>query len=157
MADYACGVSSVWQVLEEAGMLVEPPNSYFYNKLPQQMGPRVVFYPDFAPSQERVISCIKGGSISQGSTLVVQGDGILIENLDLDGCLWIKSAPGATVHIQNLVVRNDGWYMTPLDGTFLEPQPVHREAAWHETTVTEETRKVTHLMISEAFNCDKAA
>eukprot|EP00656_Telonema_subtile_P016409 TRINITY_DN18664_c0_g1_i2.p1 TRINITY_DN18664_c0_g1~~TRINITY_DN18664_c0_g1_i2.p1 ORF type:complete len:432 (+),score=117.05 TRINITY_DN18664_c0_g1_i2:116-1411(+) len=141
------------RVLEECGMMVEPATNYFFNQMPTKVPPRVVFYPDFAPSLEKVISSVRGGSITQRSTLVIEGDNITIENLELDGCLWIKSAPGGHVHIRDLVVVNDGWSMTPLDGVFLEPQPMHRQAAFLEAQAAPESLKIRGFKLHKRDSC----
>jgi len=141
------------KLLDQCGMLIEPSVDYFFNKLPALLPPRVCLYPIFAPTNDRVMQCVHGGSITQRSSLIVEGDNITIENLELDGCLWIKSSPGTKISIRNLVVINDGWFMTPTDGVFLEPQPVHREAAWLESAPTGETRQMRGFVLNKRDSC----
>lgn len=54
-------------------------------------------------------------NISGRSSLVVKGEGLTIESLDLDGALVIECEAGATGVIRNLVVRNKGWVKVPVD------------------------------------------
>ena len=49
------------------------------------------------------------------STLVRTGDGIPTGSLDLDGALEIRAAPGATVTVKRLAVRNGGHSFELLD------------------------------------------
>ena len=46
---------------------------------------------------------------SASSVLVVEGAGVKIESLELDGALIIKACPGAFVTVKNLKVKNKGW------------------------------------------------
>lgn len=48
------------------------------------------------------------------STLVLEGEGLHLEGLELDGALVIKAAPGARVSVRGLKVSNEGWVMVPL-------------------------------------------
>ena len=43
--------------------------------------------------------------------------------------------------------------MTPTDGVFLEPQPVHREAAWLESAPTGETRQMRGFVLHKRDSC----
>jgi UDP-sugar pyrophosphorylase len=52
--------------------------------------------------------------ISQRSTLVLEGPGVTVEALDLDGALVVRAVPGARVTIRRLAVRNAGWALTAL-------------------------------------------
>lgn len=48
------------------------------------------------------------------STLVLEGEGLHLEGLELDGALVIKAGPGARVSVRGLKVSNEGWAMVPL-------------------------------------------
>ena len=122
------------KVLELAGMTVEQGVPQHLNKVSTPCGPRVVLGPSFMPSTTAAIAKITGGKISGRSTLIVDGD-VTIENLDLDGTLLIKAAPGGPITIKDLVVRNHGWEVLALDGVNL-PEPVHEEKGWIERVAT---------------------
>jgi hypothetical protein len=47
--------------------------------------------------------------VSGRSTLVLDGEGIKVESLDLDGTLVVKVGPRARVVVRGAVVRNGGW------------------------------------------------
>ena len=46
------------------------------------------------------------------SALVIEGAGVRLEKLELDGALTIKACPGAFVTVKGLVVKNKGWRFT---------------------------------------------
>ena len=48
------------------------------------------------------------------STLVLEGEGLALEKLELDGALILRAAEGARVSVRGLKVSNDGWVMVPL-------------------------------------------
>lgn len=48
------------------------------------------------------------------STLVLEGEGLHLEELELDGALVIEVAPQATATVRGLKVSNEGWAMVPL-------------------------------------------
>lgn len=45
---------------------------------------------------------------------MLEGEGLVLETLDLDGALVIKAVPGARVSVRGLKLSNDGWVMVPL-------------------------------------------
>jgi UDP-sugar pyrophosphorylase len=45
---------------------------------------------------------------SAGSVLVVEGAGVKLESLELDGALTIRACPGANVTVKGLNVKNAG-------------------------------------------------
>ncbi len=62
-----------WQVLEECGMMVEPATNYFFNQMPTKVPPRVVFYPDFAPSLEKVSTHTRPGRLFVYDGMLIEG------------------------------------------------------------------------------------
>lgn len=52
--------------------------------------------------------------VSQGSTLVLEGEGISIRGLTLRGALVIRAVSGAKVTVKGLEVENGGWEWVPL-------------------------------------------
>ena len=105
------------RILEGCGMEVERGKMKFFNNIPVQVGPCVVFDSNFMPACYKVADRVKGGCITARcasgvpapsftchgpcallpvpvpwvprSTLIVEGD-VVLEDLDLDGALWIK-------------------------------------------------------------------
>ncbi|CEL97994.1 unnamed protein product [Vitrella brassicaformis CCMP3155] len=92
------------------------PVEVTYLDIPYMMGPRIVLKPSFAVSIEDMKEKLKSGkiNISAKSTLVLEGD-IEIKDLDLDGALVIKVAPGAKAIVDGLKVSNPGWEFVPLE------------------------------------------
>ena len=45
---------------------------------------------------------------------MLEGEGLTLENLELDGALIPRAAEGARVSVRGLKVSNDGWVMVPL-------------------------------------------
>lgn len=75
-------------------------------------GPEIVLKPSFVvcPSEyKKRFPTPQNVKISKSSSLVVNGSGVVIESLDLDGALVIDCEEGATGVIRDLVVRNKGW------------------------------------------------
>ena len=58
--------------------------------IPVTLMPAIVLEPSFALTSEEIGEKFKGGKISSRSTLVVEGAGVEIEDLELDGALVIK-------------------------------------------------------------------
>lgn len=58
--------------------------------------------------------------ISDRSVLLVEGSGVTIKSLDLDGTLVIRAVEGAKVVVDGLVVKNDGWSYQQLTEADLE-------------------------------------
>lgn len=83
--------------------------------IPITPGPRIILLPSFAITQEEVVSKISGGSITERSSLVLEGQGLTVKNLTLDGALSIRCCPGCEVEVDGLVVNNDGYVLKELD------------------------------------------
>lgn len=77
--------------------------------IPITPGPRVILCPGFAITQREVVEKIEGGRITQRSALVLEGEGLKVKNLDLDGALIIRTGHGCDVTVDGLVVRNEGY------------------------------------------------
>lgn len=75
-------------------------------------GPAIIFKPNFGfcltelrekfPNPEKV-------RIRARSTLVIRGYNVVIESLDLNGCLLIDCEDGQSLTVSNQVIRNAGW------------------------------------------------
>ncbi|CAN0065898.1 unnamed protein product [Sphacelaria rigidula] len=48
------------------------------------------------------------------STLILEGEELYLESVELDGALSLKAGAGARVTVRGLKVSNDGWAMIPL-------------------------------------------
>jgi len=98
--------------LKHAGMdlkVTTPDDLVTVGGIPVTPGPRIILCPAFAITQEEVVRKIHGGSISQRSSLVLEGQGLVVKNLQLDGALIIRAAPHCEVEVDGLVVQNKGF------------------------------------------------
>mmetsp|Transcript_17097 Transcript_17097/g.39069 ORF Transcript_17097/g.39069 Transcript_17097/m.39069 type:complete len:705 (-) Transcript_17097:118-2232(-) len=79
--------------------------------IPVVPGPRVVLGSSFAVSQEEILAKVRGddNTISERSSLVLEGHHLTIQNLDLDGALVIKAGDETHVTVDGLRVENKGW------------------------------------------------
>ena len=82
-----------------------------------QLHPRVVWSPSFACTVQELSDKVDVANlkVSQASTLVIEGGGVVIQGLELKGTLRIRDGRGANVLIKNLKVENKGWEWKPLD------------------------------------------
>ena len=109
--------------LQSHGCKVVDADPVVYSGIKVVPGPAIVLKPDFVccPGDLRVkIPNPKKVSITSRSTLVVKGSGVVIESLELDGCLVVEADPGETVTIKDLVVKNEGWVQVPVDDSETE-------------------------------------
>lgn len=102
--------------LSAAGMSVHPENEQFMLGIPFTPGPRVLLRPSFAMTLAEVREKIKGGSISEEATLVLDGKNITLENVEItDGsALVIHAGNGATVTVKNQKIENKGFRLIRL-------------------------------------------
>lgn len=77
--------------------------------IPVTPGPRVILCPAFQITQEEVVDKIQGGSITERSSLVLEGEDLYVKNLQLDGALVIRTGHDCYVEVDGLVVNNKGW------------------------------------------------
>lgn len=126
--------------LRYAGMdipVTETEDLVVIGGIPVTPGPRIYLSPSFAITQEEIVSKVSGGKVSERSSLVLDGNGIVIKNLDLDGALVIKVCDGAELTIDGLKVRNKGWELEeiPVDADVPETVSIRGYTmAKHETT-----------------------
>jgi UDP-sugar pyrophosphorylase len=100
------------KMLADAGAEVEVDTKEFrsFQGISTMMGAMVSILPSWALTWAEVRQKLKGNvKISNRSTLVIDGENITIDGLDLDGALVIRAAPGTQVSIKNLKVVNKGW------------------------------------------------
>lgn len=113
--------------LQSHGCKIEDADVVAYSGIEVVPGPAIVLAPDFVccPGDLRVkFPCPEKVSITPRSTLVVKGSGVIIESLELDGCLVVEAAPGQTVTIKDLVVKNEGWVQVPVSDSESENEIV---------------------------------
>lgn len=77
--------------------------------IPVTPGPRIILCPGFGITQEEIVRKIEGGSITERSSLVLEGQGLRVKNLKLDGALIIRAGPHCEVEVDGLVVQNKGY------------------------------------------------
>lgn len=83
-----------------------------------QTTPRVVLYPDFGLSLSKLGKSFPNPSqifMTPTSSLIIEGEDIVIKEMDLDGALHIKAVPGAKVVFEKIQVKNDGIVFQTLD------------------------------------------
>ena len=94
------------------GAAVAPPTRRTFRGVGVDAGPAVVLAADFAPCLSLLRAKLptpKDISVTARSTLVVRGAAVEIHSLELDGALVIEVADGASLVINSLAVKNDGW------------------------------------------------
>ena len=107
---------SASHALRAAGVTLPPPGVFMCAGFAARDVPKVVYGKGFANSFAEFRSKFRAPaavSITNRSSLVLQGAGIVVESLDLDGALEIYAAPGANV-IVRAVVHNAGVSFEPL-------------------------------------------
>ena len=104
------------RLLSFAGMRVneEGIQKLSQGKIPYREGAKVSFYRNFATTAADVLSKVKGGSITDRSVLVINGEDVYLEDVNIDGALIISTAPGVSLRIKDLEVRNNGWQFAQL-------------------------------------------
>ncbi|MFA5256353.1 MAG: UTP--glucose-1-phosphate uridylyltransferase, partial [Candidatus Omnitrophota bacterium] len=100
--------------LRIAGMHIGEPGNADSHGINYRKGALIVLTPDFALTLDDVISKVKGGAISDDSALIIDGEDVRINNINLDGALVIKTAPGVKLTINRLDVKNAGWHIVNL-------------------------------------------
>ncbi|KAG0485257.1 hypothetical protein HPP92_009336 [Vanilla planifolia] len=102
-------------ILRKAGVQVGGPETAVFNGQEVDVWPRVAWKPKWAVTFSDVKKKVKQGcSISQRSTLVINGKNIYLEGLSLDGTLLINSNNEAEVKAIGSV-QNKGWVLKPID------------------------------------------
>lgn len=127
--------------LKHAGMdvpVTEEKDLVKIGGIPVTPGPRIILCPAFAITQEEVVKKIKGGRITQRSTLVLEGQGLTVKNLDLDGSLVIRAAPHCEVEVDGLLVRNEGCTLEEIpEGAKVDEAVAIRGYTMHKKEVKE--------------------
>ena len=84
-----------------------------FNGMKLPMGPRVVLGPNVATSFDELKSKVGAVKLGAKSALVVEGSGVNLKNVEVDGALVIKACEGAEVVVDGLKVTNKGWQWKP--------------------------------------------
>eukprot|EP00931_Biecheleriopsis_adriatica_P076697 TRINITY_DN50387_c0_g1_i1.p1 TRINITY_DN50387_c0_g1~~TRINITY_DN50387_c0_g1_i1.p1 ORF type:complete len:646 (-),score=132.93 TRINITY_DN50387_c0_g1_i1:128-2065(-) len=98
-------------MLSLLGAVIAPQEERLWRGGPQLTGPAVVLWPDFAPclrELQRKLGRPEALHVAAGSSLEVRGSNVRIDELDLQGAVRILAAPGTSLHIEKLRVRNKG-------------------------------------------------
>jgi UDP-sugar pyrophosphorylase len=103
---------AIRKILSSIGCQIETLPEETYAGVTVVPGPAIVIKPDFAcyPGEYKSkFTNPEKVKISARSTLIVRGSGVVIESLDLDGCLIIDADEGQKFTVKDKVVKNDGW------------------------------------------------
>eukprot|EP00898_Chlorokybus_atmophyticus_P004496 jgi/Chlat1/5047/Chrsp33S05056 len=106
------------KILAMAGASIDAPKKATYNGIEVEVYPRILLSPDFGITFKDIKSKVVGGSkvkVSQKSVLVIEGEDIYLEDMNVDGALILKAAPGAKVHVAGLNVSNGSFEFVPVD------------------------------------------
>jgi len=105
--------------LRFAGMNVHVSTEHDLVKMggiPVTPGPHVILMPSFAITREDVVEKVFGGKITNRSVLILDGRGIYLKNLSLNGTLILKTGLGVELEVDSLVVNNRGYTFEELPG-----------------------------------------
>lgn len=104
--------AAIRNIMRSIGCQIKDARPLTYNGINIVPGPEIVLKPSFVLCRVEYKATFPNPSminISSRSSLVVEGNGIIIESLDLDGALVIKCEDGASGQVCGLVVKNKGW------------------------------------------------
>ena len=96
------------QKLVLCGATVETAANQTIQGIPLVVGPRVIMSGSFASTLSELKSKIKNVRLSSRSSLIIEGENVRINGLELDGKLVIKVEPGASLKIEGLKLSNAG-------------------------------------------------
>ena len=95
--------------LQAAGNKVATPSTFCIAGINVIDGARVTLGSNFAVTHAEVSSKITASSLSARAWLEVEGSGVRISNLTLDGAMVVKCCEGATLTIEDCECVNEGW------------------------------------------------
>lgn len=96
----------------------DPADLVTVGGIPVTPGPRIILNPAFGITQEEILEKVGGAekcSISERSSLVMEGHHLKIKNLEVDGALVIRCGEDTHVTVDGLKVQNKGWHLEALD------------------------------------------
>eukprot|EP00271_Cylindrocystis_brebissonii_P023199 TRINITY_DN947_c0_g2_i1.p1 TRINITY_DN947_c0_g2~~TRINITY_DN947_c0_g2_i1.p1 ORF type:complete len:631 (-),score=144.25 TRINITY_DN947_c0_g2_i1:449-2341(-) len=103
------------KILKTAGADIAEPVSKEFNKQTVEVGPRIVWSPQWAITLAEVKAKVQKLKVSQKSVLVLEGADIHVNDVTVDGALVVKAAADAKVILSGLNVANAGWELVPVD------------------------------------------
>jgi len=115
--------SAVCRILRSIGCQVGEGSKVTFNGIEVNSGPDCVLKPSFgacATEFKKKFPNPAAVKISGRSSLVLSGQGLTIESLELDGAAVIECEEGATGIIRNLTVKNKGWVKNPVGSSDIE-------------------------------------
>jgi len=99
--------------LQAAGVTLPVTSSdddlVFVAGIPVTPGPRVILAASFGITKDEIVAKMEGGTVTERSYLVLEGSGVSVKNLELDGALVIRASEGCNVAVNGLKVENKGW------------------------------------------------
>ncbi|KAI4337869.1 hypothetical protein L6164_016237 [Bauhinia variegata] len=102
-------------ILRKAGVQVADPVLQVFNGQEVEVWPRVTWKPKWGLTFAKIKSKVSGNScITQRSTLAINGQHIILEDLSLDGALVIDAIDAAEVKVGGSV-QNKGWILESVD------------------------------------------
>ena len=103
------------KLLALAGMAIDVAGKERISQaVPFREGAKIVLHPRFATSVKEVTTKINGGSITPRSVLLIEGEDVYLDNLQLDGTLIIRSASGVKLKLKDVKIVNAGWKFVDL-------------------------------------------
>jgi UDP-sugar pyrophosphorylase len=94
------------------GCDIQPAQTQVFKGIKVDFPAHIVLAPSVGTTREEIASKFPGGPkvrVSNNSTLVLDGENIKVNALDLNGTLVIHAVPGANVTVDGLKVQNKGW------------------------------------------------
>lgn len=104
--------AAIRNIMKSIGCAVEDASPATFSGITVVPGPEVVLKPSFVTCPAEYLDKFPKPSqvkISSKSSLVINGSGVVIESLDLDGALEIECEEGASGVLRDVVVKNEGW------------------------------------------------
>lgn len=95
-------------ILKMLGAEVGGPEKRTFNGIEVDVYPRVVWASSWARTLAEARQHVGKVKISASSTLLLEGN-VHLEDLELDGALIVRAAPGCRVVLRGLKVQNAGW------------------------------------------------
>ena len=96
----------------------DPEDLVTVGGIPVTPGPRILLCPAFGITQEELLEKVGGAdtcSITERSSVVLEGHHLTIKNMEVDGALVIRCGEGTHVTVDGLKVNNKGWELEELD------------------------------------------
>ncbi|KAI5068323.1 hypothetical protein GOP47_0016668 [Adiantum capillus-veneris] len=97
-------------ILRHAGVEVEGPKMETFNGQEVEVWPRIVWSPEWGVTYSTLKSKLLGTcSVSQKSTLVLDGKDIVLDDVNVNGTLVVSAVEDAKVKLHSWRVENSGW------------------------------------------------